>query len=83
MGRSNLCPAQMVLIYWAKHRYFIENMALFVARKEAYLEVNTKKTAYVFIFLEEKAGQSHNIRMANIYFFENVTEFKYLKKTNK
>jgi hypothetical protein len=69
MGRSNLCPAHMVLIYWAKHRYFIENMALFVARKEADMEVNTKKTAHVFKFLQEKAGQSHNIRMANIYIF--------------
>jgi hypothetical protein len=50
------------------------------ASKEIGLEVNSKKTKYMFISHHQTAGQSNYIRLANKS-FEKVAEFKYLGVT--
>jgi hypothetical protein len=49
-----------------------------------YLEVNAEKTEYILMSPRQKAGQNHDINLANGY-FENVAEFRYLgmKVTNQ
>jgi hypothetical protein len=62
--------------------YTIEkNMeALFVARKEAGLEVNADKTKYMVMSQDQNARQIQNIMIDNTA-FEKVKEFKYLGTT--
>jgi hypothetical protein len=50
------------------------------ASKEVGLEVNTEKTKYMLLSRHQNAGQSHNIKIANIC-FENLEKFRYLETT--
>jgi hypothetical protein len=50
------------------------------ASKEVGLEVNTEKTKYMLLSRQQNAGQSHDIKIANIC-FENVAKFRYLVTT--
>jgi hypothetical protein len=51
--------------------------ALLDISREVGLEVNTKKTKYMFLSHHQKSGQNHNLIIANKP-FENVPEFKCL-----
>jgi hypothetical protein len=50
------------------------------ASKEIGLEVNSKKTKYMFMSRYQTAGQSNYIRVANKS-FEKMAKFKYLGAT--
>jgi hypothetical protein len=50
------------------------------ASKEVGLEVNVDKTKYMLLSHHQNAGQSRDIKVANIS-FENVAQFKYLGMT--
>jgi competence transcription factor ComK len=52
------------------------------ASKKAGLEVNAKKTKYIFPSLHQNAGQNQDINIANRS-FENVAQFRYLATTVK
>jgi Reverse transcriptase (RNA-dependent DNA polymerase). len=52
--------------------------ALLVTSKETGLDVNVKKTKYMFMF--QKAGQSHDIQTGKKT-FESGAQFKYLGTT--
>ena len=54
--------------------------ALVVASKEIGLEVNADKTKYMDMCQDQRAEQSHNVKIENIS-FERVEEFKYLRTT--
>jgi hypothetical protein len=55
-----------------------ENMETLIdASKEVGLEVNTKKTKYIWLSCHQNAGQSYDIKIANRC-FENVAKFRYL-----
>jgi hypothetical protein len=54
--------------------------ALFVARKETGLDVNSDKTKYMFVSRDQNAGRCHNIKVDNIS-FEMVEQFRYLGTT--
>jgi len=54
--------------------------ALFVARKEIGLEVNSDKTKYMVLSQDQNAGRSHNMKTDRSS-FERVEELKYLKTT--
>jgi hypothetical protein len=47
------------------------------ASKEVSPEVNTEKTKYMLLSRHQKAGQNHDIKIANRC-FENVTKLRYL-----
>jgi hypothetical protein len=51
--------------------------ALVVASKEIGLEVNADKAKYMAMSQNQKAGQSHNVKIDNSS-FEKVEDFKYL-----
>jgi UDP-galactopyranose mutase len=58
--------------------YFIYyREGLLVNSKGLGLEVNIDKSKYIFMFQEQNAGRSHNIKTGNKC-FERVEEFKYL-----
>jgi hypothetical protein len=50
------------------------------ASKEIGLEVNADKTKYMVISQDQKAGQSHNVKIYNSS-FERMEEFRYLEAT--
>ena len=54
--------------------------ALVVASKKIGLEVNADETKYMVMSQDQKAGQSHNVKIDN-NFFESVEEFRYLGTT--
>ena len=54
--------------------------ALVLASKEIGLEVNADKTKYIVMSRDQKAGQSHDIKIDNSS-FERVEEFRYLGTT--
>jgi hypothetical protein len=47
------------------------------ASKDVGLEVNTKKTKYMFLSYHQNVGQNHNINIGSRY-FENVAQLKHL-----
>jgi hypothetical protein len=54
--------------------------ALLYASKEVGLEVHPEKTKYILMSHCQKAGQKHNINVANRS-FEDVAKFEYLGTT--
>jgi hypothetical protein len=51
-----------------------------VASKEIGLEINGDKTKYMAESQDQKAGQSHNVKIDNSS-FEKVEDFKYFETT--
>jgi len=45
----------IILIYWVKHKYHKNTEALLKASKEVGLEVNAKKTKYMFMYSHQNA----------------------------
>jgi len=54
--------------------------ALVVACKEIGLEANADKTKYMFMYRDQNAGRSHNMKIDNSS-FERVEQFKHLGTT--
>jgi hypothetical protein len=52
------------------------------ASKEVGLEINVEKAKYMLLSRNQNAGQTRDIQIANRS-FENVSQFKYLRMTNK
>jgi len=50
--------------------------ALAVSIKETGLEVNAKKTRYMFMYWDQHEGQNHNTKTGNKY-FERAEQFRY------
>jgi hypothetical protein len=68
-----------------QHRYHFLNKkkhteTLIEASKEVGLEVNAEKTKNMLLSRHQNTVQNHNIKIGTRS-FENVTQFRYLRKT--
>jgi hypothetical protein len=73
-----VCASDVNLLGYDRDTIRENTGTLTYANQEAGLEVNAEKSKYVFLSSHQNAGQNHNIKIAS-RFFENMTQFKYLR----